>query len=148
MSFDWCECSVWHALLGPDPACCSPRPCLLPTGHSPLLPLALLLFCKWVLLIMKELMLQKVIFLKDICINNTNQAKKWIPNFLVQNNLTPPLRDHCAIPLTMGSQAALLNHLSCMTRPNHTHKGFNMFACLLMWKRLLYFLLKPSLRKM
>ena len=26
----------------------------------------------------------------------------------------------------MGSQAALLNHLSCMTRPNHTHKGFNM----------------------
>ena len=94
--------------------------------QSPLLPLALLLFCKRVLLIMKELMLQKVIFLKDICINNTYQAKKWIQNFLVQNNLTPPLRDHCAITLTMGSQAALLNHLSCMTRPNHTHKGFNM----------------------
>ena len=113
--------------------------------QSPLLPLALLLFCKWVLLIMKELMLQKVIFLKDICINNTYQAKKWIQNFLLQNNLTPPLRDHClishinnGITLTIGSQAALLNHLSCMTRPNHTHKGFNMFACLLMWKRLLY----------
>jgi hypothetical protein len=63
---------VWHALPGLDPAC------LLSSLSStlPLLPLALLLFCKRVLLIMKELMLQKVIFLKDICINNTNQAKK------------------------------------------------------------------------
>ena len=90
---------MWHALPGPDPACLlsltvlATLHCYASTRTAALLQMSFIDH--------ERINVAKSNFPEGyICINNTYQAKKWIPNFLVQNNLTPPLRDHCAITLT------------------------------------------------